>query len=187
MASKSFDHQTGSVAGDHNSNDISSQAGSAPTSKGSVKDGDDATVPTKKENLGQAETNAVSDVRHLILLVIVNAAACVCVCVFFLIRDAEEAEFKHQFDGAASKVLENFHAIVEQKITAISTLAVAITAHGMDHSRDWPFVTLSSFQERAFTVRTISDALYVGIFPIVTDDNRREWETFVTTEDSNWM
>jgi hypothetical protein len=72
-------------------------------------------------------------------------------------------------------------------LAAISSLAVAIIAHGVDHRRSWPFVTLSSFQQRSSTARKLADALFVTISPIVSELNRKEWEDFVTLEDSYWM
>ena len=155
------------------------------TSKSSCDSG--STDHTSKERLGQDETNAVFRLRLLVFLVMLLAAIAVSVTIYIITSGAEQDEFEAQFDGAAGQVLETFDNVVQQKISAISSLAVAIIAHGVDHNRDWPFVTLSSFQQRSSTARKLADALFVTISPIVSDKNRKEWEDFVTTDDSYWM
>jgi hypothetical protein len=165
-----------------------SQEGAACSKTGSKTSSDsDSAVHTIKERLGQAETNAVFRLRLLVFLVMMLAAFTISVTIYLITSGAEQDEFESQFDGAANKVLETFNNVVEEKVAAISSLAVAIIAHGVDHSRDWPFVTLSSFQQRSSTARKLADALFVTISPIVSDENRKEWEDFVATDDSYWM
>ena len=51
---------------------------------------------------------------------------------------------------------------------AMGSLVVAIVAHGEDGGKaNWPFVTLTSFQQRAATVKDLSGALYIGFNPLV--------------------
>jgi hypothetical protein len=145
------------------------------------------TVYSEKERLGQAETKAVFRLRLVVFLVMLLAAVAVSVTIYIITSRAEAEEFESQFDGAASKIAETFQDVVHQKVAAISSLAVAIIAHGVDHSRNWPFVTLSSFQQRSSTARKLADALFVTISPIVSDGNRKEWEDFVALDDSYWM
>lgn len=41
-------------------------------------------------------------------------------------------------------------------------------AHGVDsETGSWPFITLSSFQQRATTAKDLSNFLYVGFNPVV--------------------
>jgi hypothetical protein len=188
---KKLEKQAGSI----NREDIrsdehsTSQEGDSSTTGGSTicTSDDDDTVASNKERLGQAETNAVFRHRLVVFLVMLLTAITVSVTIYIITSGAEQEEFESQFDGAASKVLETFNNVVEQKVAAISSLAVAIIAHGIDHRRSWPFVTLSSFQQRSSTARKLADALSVTISPIVSDNNRKEWEDFVTLEDSYWM
>jgi len=78
-------------------------------------------------------------------------------------------------------------AIANEKMGAAGSLVVTIVAHGMSLDDSWPFVTLSSFQERASTIKKLSGALYIGINPVVTPDNREKWEWYSTqSEDSKW-
>lgn len=62
-----------------------------------------------------------------------------------------------------------------------------MTAHGLAIERKWPFVTLTAFQERASTAMKISEVLYVGMNPLVTDDLRPEWEYYSNFDnDASW-
>ena len=55
----------------------------------------------------------------------------------------------------------------KQKMEAAGSLVVAMVAHGVDHNREWPFIALSSFQQRSSTVRGLSGALFLGFLPKV--------------------
>ena len=84
--------------------------------------------------------------------------------------------------------MDAFENIVKQKIGAISALAVANIAHSTDHSNDWPFVTLSSFQQRSFTTRILADALFVSTLPLVSDEHRDAWENeYIVSSNANWI
>ena len=69
---------------------------------------------------------------------------------------------------------------------SISGLGVANSAHSVDHKSDWPFVTLSNFQQRAGNARHLSGALQVSISPLVTQDNLAQWEDFVQDPVNNY-
>jgi len=47
---------------------------------------------------------------------------------------------------------ETFLDIAREKMGAAGSLVVAIVAEGLAKEKEWPFVTLSSFQERAATI-----------------------------------
>jgi hypothetical protein len=79
-----------------------------------------------------------------------------------------------------------FHEIATKNLEAISSLTVAATAHGIDTQQSWPFVTLSAFQHRALTVRSLSGALLLTMNPIVTAEQRDEWLTYSTITEAGW-
>jgi hypothetical protein len=141
----------------------------------------------EKIELANRESTIVFRLRLLVFLVLLIAAVAVSLIVYYITYGAEEEESKTQYESAAEKVLEAFNNIVDHKLAAVSSLGVALIAHGVDHTRTWPFVTLSSFQQRAATAREESGALYVHINPMVSESDRQEWEEFVVGEDSNWM
>lgn len=152
----------------------------------------DATTPSNQSGgtpfeLAKEETNIVFRLRVLVFFVLFLAAVIVCVVVFLITSGSEDEEASTQYEAAAEKILETFVHIVDLKLVAVSSLGVATIAHGVDHTRTWPFVTLSSFQQRAATARSESGALYIHINHFVTDDDRKEWEEFVAGKERKWM
>jgi len=120
-------------------------------------------------------------------VLLVAAAAAVSIVVFMIMHNAEKEQFESQYAGAAEKLLDAFKDIADQKLGAISSVGVATIAHGVDHFRDWPLVTLSSFQQRSSTARSLSKALFVSLNPLVPEVSRSEWEEYVVSEDAYWI
>lgn len=92
--------------------------------------------------LTKKETAAVFKIRVIVILVLMIVATAVSIIVYRITKGGETEEFKSQWEGSSEKVLIAFADIVHQ-MGAVSGLGVAIIAHGVDHFRDWPFVTLS--------------------------------------------
>ena len=119
--------------------------------------------------------------------VLLAASAAVTAVVFTTTKRSETDEFKTQYAGAAQKIVEAFDGIVGGNLGAISSMGVATIAHGVDHVRTWPRVTLSSFQQRARTAKSLSGALFVGLAPYVKAEDRRDWEEYVVSDDAYWV
>jgi hypothetical protein len=147
----------------------------------------EGTRDSDKYQLAQKETQDVFLLRVLVVVVLLNAAVAVSVVVFFITKNAEVDEFETQFEALAETVLRAFEDIITQRLGAISSVGVAAIAHGVDRSNiDWPFITLSSFQERSATARSLSGAVFVSLNPVVNDPQRADWEEFVV-ENSGWI
>ena len=159
---------------------------SIPTGTGTGQSADES---SEKMTLAKKETRAVLGLRLLVFAVLLVAAIAVCIIIYFITSGSEEEEYKTQYEGAVTKITEAFVGIVDTRLSAISSLGVAMIAHGRDHdTQRWPYVTLSSFQQRASTARKQSLALYIHVNPKVELDQREEWEHFTgTSSDSVWM
>jgi hypothetical protein len=140
-----------------------------------------------QRQLAAKETNSVFRLRVLVVVILIVAAAGVSMLVFFISKNSEEGEFSTQFEGASLQIVEAFEAIKTERISSLSSLGVAAIAHGIDHSRNWPFLTLSSFQERASTMRSNSNVLQVSLHNLVTEDDRDEWEEYAVSSASQWI
>jgi hypothetical protein len=149
---------------------------------------DETSHTSIKNELARRETGYILSLRVLVIFLLIIMAAGVSVLVFLISRNAEKEEVDTQFEGASQQILEAFAAIKTDRISALSSLGVAAIAHGVDHSRSWPFVSLSSFQRRSLTARSNSGILQVSINTFVTDEKRDEWERYVVEEvDSYWI
>lgn len=87
-----------------------------------------------KLELAKKETKAVSRLRLLVFLILLLAAVAVSVIVYFVTSNGEKDNFKAQYKGAADKIGDAFLGIVESRLSALMSLAVAIIAHGEDHA-----------------------------------------------------
>jgi hypothetical protein len=162
---------------------VSSATGSSVTGSGETGESDN----NAEKELSRKGSRNVVLLRVIVILALLSAATAVSVIVFFITSNSETAEFETQFGGAAEQVAIAFEAIVGEKLGAISALALAATAQGVDLSRRWPFVTLSSFQRRSLTARSLSNVLFVSIAPLVTDADKAAWEDFAVGEDATWI
>jgi hypothetical protein len=171
----------------------SGTSGDSIAESGSLSESDEtgsratyASSEAEKDQLAQKESRNVLLLRVLVIIVLLFAAVAVSVVVYFITRFAEIDEYETQYKALADTVLRAFEDIVTQKMGAISSVGVAAIAHGVDLDREWPFVTLSFFQARAATARSLSGALFVSINPLVKETERAEWEKFVV-EEAGWI
>ena len=64
-------------------------------------------------------------------------------------------------------------------------MTVALTAHRYDDGNDqWPFLTVSFFQERSLTIRDLSGALLITLNPYISAANRETWESYSSDWDN---
>ena len=76
------------------------------------------------------------------------------------------------------------------KVGSINSIGIALTSQGYNdgnNSSSWPFVTLPAFQQRSASARLLSNALFISTAPIVTEDNRDQWEEYSVGDSKNWM
>lgn len=161
----------------HSNNDNTSSSGSRAT-----EDSNEAI----KEQISKKETQAVFRLRLLVILVLLGAAAAVSIVVYYVTNKAQLSEYRIQYEGVAEKVLQSFGNIIVD-MGAISGLAVAASAHSVDNNSEWPFVTISDFQQRAGNARTLAQSLYVSMNPLVTKEKSPKWEEYVLSAENYWM
>ena len=90
------------------------------------------------------------------------------------------------FVGSASRVVQSFENILEQKIAAIAAFGVTITAAAVANNSTWPFVTVDQFQQRSASSRSLSGSLYLQLVPIITDNTRGAWEAY-SVANQGWL
>ena len=82
---------------------------------------------------------------------------------------------------------DTFLEIAKSKMGAAASLAVAEIAYGQDTAKTWPFVTMSSFQQRAKSIKDLSGVLYIGMNPMVESALRQKWQFYTNTDlDKQW-
>jgi hypothetical protein len=145
------------------------------------------TDPPFKNEFSKKESVAVNRLRLLVFGVIMVAAVSISAIVYIITKDGEDKEFESQFHGMSEQLVSTFEGIISYRISVLGGLRVSAISHAMDNNNSWPFVTLSNFQQRAATSKRMSKSVYVGIHPIVEENNRAKWEEYVAQEGLGWM
>lgn len=55
-----------------------------------------------------------------------------------------------------------------------------------DPDMQWPFVTLSDFEQRAFSTRKRSGSLFLEVLPIIQGDDLEAWNTY-SVQNKGWL
>lgn len=128
------------------------------------------------------ETQQVSLQRLLVIVALCVAALAISLVVYFVTSAAEDYEFEAHFKGGAEQIVASFEQIMQEKMGAVGSLCLALTAHGKATAdageTSWPWVTMDSFQERAASARILSKVLHMSLVPLVTKENRAAWEDY---------
>lgn len=164
-----------------NRNDASTSTQNTPSESTQGPGGD----AQGRGGLAHKETKHVNRLRLLVFLILFAAAVGIAVLVYVIARNSEDVQETTQFQASADRLVDAFARIKSERIAALASLGVASIAHGVDHSRDWPFVSLSSYQQRALTAKVNSGALQVSIAPFVSEANRPDWEAYIVSNESD--
>ena len=158
------------------------------SSKKTTQSQTDATQRSKEEEeeLAAKETRNVFRLRVLVILVLLLAGCAVAVVVFIVASKGETEQSNSHYEGSAQKIISSFEQVVSQKVAAITSLAVTLTAYARSQNDTWPFVTMNDFQQRSAMVRSLSDCLFLELLPIVTDENRAAYEAYAL-KNKGWL
>lgn len=165
-----------------------------------------------EDRLANKESQRVFKLRLLVLTALILVTVAVTLLLWFTTTRAEEEDFQTNFEGAATKLIESFEEIVAQKLNAIGGFGVSLTSYAMDQKRQqlrektttftttfaddntttttqqeppvWPFVTAPNFQPLAQTARSLSDALFLCVVPIVEPAQKEQWNQYA--QDNKW-
>mmetsp|Transcript_6685 Transcript_6685/g.18706 ORF Transcript_6685/g.18706 Transcript_6685/m.18706 type:complete len:136 (-) Transcript_6685:1552-1959(-) len=91
----------------------------------------------KAVKLAKKETKQVFWSRWLVILVLTLAAIAICVVVFILSRRGETQQFEATYEESAQKILDSFEQVVGQKVAAVASLGVTMTASARSHNETW--------------------------------------------------
>jgi hypothetical protein len=148
--------------------------------------GTDDDMQTIKDALTKKETSQVLKLRVIVIMILIAASASISGAVYYITRSGQVEEFEVEFASVADKIIDVMQEIVVE-ISAVAGLAVIATADAQERGDEWPFVTISAFQEKANNARDLSGAIYLSLNPIVQPDQFLEWEKYVLSDVNSWM
>ncbi|KAG7363278.1 adenylate/guanylate cyclase with integral membrane sensor [Nitzschia inconspicua] len=136
-----------------------------------------------KLELSGKETKYVNRLRYLILFVLTMVAIGISCLVYFLVDLATTADMEYGYERSVVHLTTAFEEIRTIRIASLASMAIATIAHGVDHFRPWPFVSLSFFQERAYIPKIQSGVLQVSIASFVSNEDQDNWEAYILSDE----
>ena len=136
--------------------------------------------------IAKAETQAVKRLKLVVLGVLTLLAVGVALAVYYYTSGAEQVQFEDAFQGDASKVLEGLGSSLERTIGGLDLFAAMIVSVARATNQTWPFVTIPNFPLIASKIRLLSQTVLLTLYPIVTQEERSEWEAYSTQNDA-WV
>lgn len=152
-----------------------------------------------------ANESDVDRIRSCILTCLIMMFLFVGVIFYFIISQDNEQNFDIEYNDAANMISTAIQIQLLQKISILNDLStIALTSAVLSqaasmmndtsnnstnnmYSSNWPYVTIPNFEQHAHKLKQLSNSLYLSLNPIVTTENRMQWESYVRSESSSWM
>lgn len=131
-----------------------------------------------RKNLARTETQAVSCLRYVVLLILLATAVGASVGTFLYSRGVEKDSFAAEFQSVAVVTLRSFVESVEHKLGSQDAIASAITSHAEDKGETFPNVTTPNYDVLGAALRTQTDSVLGFYLPLVTDEARAGYEAY---------
>ena len=138
-----------------------------------------------RKNLARQESQAVTCLRYVVLLVLLTTATGASVAAYYYARGVEENSFDAEFASVAIVVLRSFVEAFEQKISSMDAMATGITSHAKATGEVFPNVTVPDYEVKGGTVRTQTDSIFMFWLPLVTDENRQGYEEYTKMQQAH--
>jgi hypothetical protein len=136
--------------------------------------------------VAETETCYVRYLRVLVVLILMLATAICAAAVFMYTSNTENQDFELAFNQYARLIVDTVHANTQHKLEATGAIAALVQGHAITSNSSWPFVTVPFFEEHIMSTRSLADAYGVFLIPIVSDENRLDWERY-SVERRGWI
>lgn len=175
------DDESLSADGDHrqDSLSVSVMSESAAYSAGTAQNRE---AEEERKSLARSETRAVRCLRAVTLIVLVVTATIVSFGVYFIMASNQRIAYETAFEAYGDKVIESFHTSVERFLGSFDSLSASITSYALESQSNFPNVTIPDFEVKAGATRILAQSTFVMYMPLVTDDTRRQWESYAATQ-----
>ena len=99
-------------------------------------------------------------------------------------RNAQLNSFTNEFEGYSLKIIETVSRVLERQIDVADSMSVALTSESRARGVNFPFVALPDFVLRGSAARILGEFPLILWTPLVEEDKREEWETFLRANPS---
>jgi class 3 adenylate cyclase len=136
--------------------------------------------------LAHAETRQIFWLRLTLIVIVMVATALVSSAIFFRTRNAEVSEFETQFVDHAVKIIDAMEVHMQNTLGAVDNLGVSYTSYARTSESRWPYVTISEFEFRGASAKSLAGTELVSFLPLITDATRKNWESY-SRDSSSWI
>ena len=106
--------------------------------------------------------------------------------LLFAVKNESKNEVYMQFVEHADRIAENFNERLHADLLALHSFSIAATSYALDTKSSWPMITIPDFAVKSWTTRQEMKAETLGILPIVTAEQREQWERY-STYNRDWL
>eukprot|EP00934_Nitzschia_sp_Nitz4_P008104 Nitzschia sp. Nitz4//scaffold169_size48518//40260//43927//NITZ4_007080-RA/size48518-processed-gene-0.83-mRNA-1//1//CDS//3329538412//8094//frame0 len=136
--------------------------------------------------IAAAENTNVLRLRLLVIVVLVVSTVCVAFGVYRYIANGEKAEFESRFWDDSAKVLDAIGITMDLSLGSVDAFLVSMVSYAKNTGAEWPMVTYPDYAVKAAKLRSLSKAVQVTQYHIVTDEHRLAWENH-TLYNHGWV
>lgn len=175
MVDKKVNYQLGMA-----SSDGESMVNSAP---------DDASAGDNWSDEGQSESShdkipqskdikMINIIRSFVILLMLTIAAITANSVFVYVFIEEENKYETSLRELSHKLVDNFYAELERKMSTARALSTTFTSHSYSTGAKWPFFSLPDFGAQCVVPRQVGQISTVSLSPLVVQSQREAWEAY---------
>jgi len=136
-----------------------------------------AAQAAERSTLGKQESQAISYLRCMVLLILFMVGATFVVLVFHFVQEEQQDQFG-DFRSNAKQVTDSFNNQLKRILDAYDTLSTEITSYAIESGSTFPNVTLPDIEFKGANARITGDTTFVFYMPYVREETRVQWETY---------
>ena len=177
--------------------DCNSNDGSHLSNFDNSMDGYPINDNTLVQKIVRRETRFVRGLRLGLLFILLSASAVASALVYQTLTRQENQDFEDAFHDYSTKLTNEFQGVAERRLGAIAAFSTSITSNALKSQNDttsssdnnkWPFVIIPQYEAQARYVAKIAHLQTLGFAPIVTAEQRNQWEQeFVPQHVNEWI
>jgi hypothetical protein len=133
-----------------------------------------------------AESKAVFWLKLTVLAVLIASALSVALTVYFYTSNSETDQFEEHFHDSVEKVFDSYLRRFDRTLGIADSFVLGLVSYATHTNQKWPFVTLPDFGKRLAKIRTLAKATMVAIHPLVTLEQREQWQNYSLQHD-DWV
>lgn len=134
----------------------------------------------ERRTLGKKESCAIFLLRFVVIALLFAVGVGSSLSVYFLAIDEGVDNFRTEFGFFGRQVIDKLNSAIERKLGALDSLSIEVTSHAIESGEEFPFVTTPHFEYKGSNSRIAGDTLLTLYLPIVTEENRPQWESYAS-------